>query len=281
MTSKTQGPSSDTWTYQFDANNRLTSVQDRATAGGTLLSAVTYVYDVKGNRVEEDTWSSGGGNTVTRFAYDRQNAFADLNSSNALVTRRLYQDGVDTLFARISAAGAAVWYLTDRLGSVRGMVDASGTPQATIAYDGFGNVTSNSNSGFTDRYLFTARELDSATGLQYNRARYYDATIGKWTQRDPIGFEAEDVNLYRFVANSPGNSTDTTGTDAISTQLSFVDIQIVHLQIDITNRQNTLDAFRKAVPNPDRDELKYFIRHLEELDLLKSILKYDRLHRRR
>jgi RHS repeat-associated protein len=213
QTTKTQGPSFDTWTYQFDANNRLTSVQDRATAGGTLLSAVTYVYDVKGNRIEEDTWSSGGGNTVTRFAYDGQNAFVDLNSSNGLVTRRLYQDGVDTLFARISAAGTAAWYLTDRLGSVRGMVDASGTPQATIAYDGFGNVTSNSNSGFTDRYLFTARELDSATGLQYNRARYYDATIGKWTQRDPIGFQAGDANLYRYAANAPQRNTDSSGLE--------------------------------------------------------------------
>ena len=29
--------------------------------------------------------TSGGGNTVSRFAYDGENAFADLNSSNALV----------------------------------------------------------------------------------------------------------------------------------------------------------------------------------------------------
>jgi RHS repeat-associated protein len=210
-TTKTQGPSFDTWTYQFDANNRLTSVQDRATSGGTLLSAVTYVYDVKGNRIEEDTWSSGGGNTVTRFAYDGQNAFVDLNSSNALVTRRLYQDGVDTLFARISAAGTAAWYLTDRLGSVRGMVDASGTAQATIVYDGFGNVTSNSNSGFTDRYLFTARELDSATGLQYNRARYYDPATGRWVERDPLGFSAGDSNLYRYVFNDPTTLKDPNG----------------------------------------------------------------------
>ena len=57
------------------------------------------------------------------------------------------------------------------MGSVRGMTDASGTPQATITYDGFGNVLSDSNSSFTDRYLYTGRELDSVTGLQYNRAR--------------------------------------------------------------------------------------------------------------
>jgi hypothetical protein len=93
------------------------------------------------------------------------------------VTRRLYLNGVDQLFAQISSGGTAAWYLTDRLGSVRGITDATGTPQATITYDGFGNVLSDTHSSFTDRYLHTGREFDSITGLQYNRARYM---IRRW-----------------------------------------------------------------------------------------------------
>src|SRR6202042_606471 len=84
------------------------------------------------------------------------------------------------VFARISSGGTAAWYLTDYEGSVVGMTDATGTPQATISYDGFGNVLANSNSSFTDRYLYTGEQFNSTTGLQFNQGRYYDPTLGPY-----------------------------------------------------------------------------------------------------
>jgi hypothetical protein len=39
----------------------------------------------------------------------------------------------------------------------------------------------------------------------------YDATIGRWTSEDPIGFAAGDANLYRYVHNGPTNATDPSG----------------------------------------------------------------------
>ena len=54
QTGKTQGPSYNTWTDVYNVDNQLVAVQDWLTSGGTLLSAVTYVYDVLGNRIEED-----------------------------------------------------------------------------------------------------------------------------------------------------------------------------------------------------------------------------------
>lgn len=59
--------------------------------------------------------------------------------------------------------------------------------------------------------MYTGREFDSETGLQYNRGRYYDATTGRWISQDPLGFSAGDSNLYRYVANSPTNGTDPSG----------------------------------------------------------------------
>jgi hypothetical protein len=47
--------------------------------------------------------------------------------------------------------------------------------------------------------------------LYYYRARYYDATIGRFTSEDPLGLSAGDANLYRYVGNSPLNFTDPTG----------------------------------------------------------------------
>jgi RHS repeat-associated protein len=94
---------------------------------------------------------------------------------------------------------------------VTNLTDNSGNVQDTIAYDAFGNVTSESNPSFGDRFKYTGRELDSETGFQYNRARYYDAAIGRWTSQDPLSFDAGDANLYRYVGNSPTNATDPFG----------------------------------------------------------------------
>ena len=39
---------------------------------------------------------------------------------------------------------------------------------------------------------------------------------GRWTSKDPIGFEGEDVNLYRYVENDPNSYFDPDGQFAIA-----------------------------------------------------------------
>jgi hypothetical protein len=39
----------------------------------------------------------------------------------------------------------------------------------------------------------------------------YDPTIGRFLSEDPLGFDADDPNLHRYVKNSPTNYTDPTG----------------------------------------------------------------------
>jgi uncharacterized protein RhaS with RHS repeats len=51
--------------------------------------------------------------------------------------------------------------------------------------------------------------------LQNNLNRWYDPSVGRWLSEDPIGYEAEDFNLYRYVRNNPVNLTDATG-EAVS-----------------------------------------------------------------
>ncbi len=60
------------------------------------------------------------------------------------------------------------------------------------------------------------------TGLQYNRARYYDPTTGRWTSEDPLGLAAGDDNLYRYVNNDPTNASDPSGL-VIKTQCRIDD----------------------------------------------------------
>ncbi|MFL5245260.1 MAG: RHS repeat-associated core domain-containing protein [Gemmataceae bacterium] len=39
----------------------------------------------------------------------------------------------------------------------------------------------------------------------------YNPAVGRWMTQDPIEFEAEDADLYRYVRNNPTNLTDPTG----------------------------------------------------------------------
>jgi RHS repeat-associated protein len=228
LTQKSAGPAGDTWQYGYDNKNHLVSVEHLPTNSAVTMIA-TYVYDAFGNRVEKDV-EQGGVTTVTRFAYDGNEVWADLSGSNALVTRYFHGDQTDQLFVRVSSTGTVAWYLTDRLGSVRNLTDNSGVVQDTITYDGYGNATETNAAG-GDRYKFTGRELDSETGLQYNRARYYDPAAGRWTSQDPMGFGAGDTNLYRYVFNSPANYLDPTGQDTAWRQKMRQDEEEFHRKL--------------------------------------------------
>ena len=46
--------------------------------------------------------------------------------------------------------------------------------------------------------------------MYYNRARYYDPSLGRFISRDPIGMR-DDINLYGYVGNSPAMYTDLFG----------------------------------------------------------------------
>jgi RHS repeat-associated protein len=182
------------------------------------------------NRVQQDKWKSGGSTVTTRFAYDGENIWADLDGSNNLQVRYLYGDGVDQILARIVSSGqpnaGVAWYLTDRLGSLRDLENGSTQVAGDhVDYDGFGNPTETASS-YGDRYKYTAREWDGDTGLQYNRARYYNPTIGRWANEDPSGIFADDTNLYRYVQNQATLLTDPTGLVAQLSAKTTIPIQL-------------------------------------------------------
>lgn len=171
--------------------------------------------DVDGDSIPEitvrysyDGWNSAKPSPVGNENWD---VWAVLNSSNTLVDRYMHGDLVDQVFATIDESNDPYWLLTDHLVSVRDIVDDSGTVVKTVAYDGYGNIISQSGTGNLGRYAWTGREIDTETGLRYNRARYYDPTIGRWLSQDPIGFNAGDSNLYRYINNAPTMGTDPSG----------------------------------------------------------------------
>ena len=210
MVSQTNTSTHVTTTYTYDYRNRLTEV----TQGGTIIA--TYTYDVLNRRNGIDDSS-----TQTWTVYDGTSAdalpYADFNGSGSLTERYLTGAGVvngavtDQLLTRTSASGVTAWYLTDKLGSVRDIVNTSGTSLDHVVYDSYGNIVTETNATNGDRFKYAGMEYDSATGQNYDRARYYNKAIGRFMTQDPMGFAATDSDLYRYVGNGPSNSTDPSG----------------------------------------------------------------------
>jgi RHS repeat-associated protein len=167
-------------------------------------------------------WAAGSSGLATGGVAP---VWAELDGNNQIQARYLSKDALDAVFARLAAgsSGGVTWNLTDRLGSVRGVMNNSGQLVNSLSYDAFGvsSVTApvvavNSEvtaPGVGDRFRYAGYQYDAATGLYYVGARWYDPSQGRWLSRDPLGFEAGDVNLYRYGFNSPTNGTDPTGLD--------------------------------------------------------------------
>jgi RHS repeat-associated protein len=220
---KTNAQTGETWTYGYDNDDHMVWAEDRSSDGGTLLQRVTYEYDALGDRVEEDFSPAFDGHTSIQFAYDGANVWADIEGGQ-VTNRYLLGDAVDEVLGRIVGDGAPTWFLTDYLGSVRDEVSAAGTVVNDVDYDAYGSVKGETTASGWDptRYGYAGRESDAATGLEYDRARYYDAAVGGWTGQDPAGFAAGDANLYRYVGNGPTDATDPSGLDSVGVEGSNV-----------------------------------------------------------
>jgi len=59
------------------------------------------------------------------------------------------------------------------------------------------------------------------TGNVQFAARDYDPTTGVWTQADPLGLGAGDLNDYQFANGNPVNATDPTGLWSLGGALSW------------------------------------------------------------
>ena len=81
-----------------------------------------------------------------------------------------------------------------------------------------GNIVQQSGN-VENVYTYTGREWDTEAGLYYYRARYYDPTLGRFINGDPIGFAGGDVNFYVYVQNNPVNLIDPLGNSFITVEV--------------------------------------------------------------
>ena len=96
---------------------------------------------------------------------------------------------------------------------MRALTDADGQVVAEYTYGAYGTIETSIES-LVQPFRFTSREYDGATGLYHYRAQAYDPAPGRFLQEDPIGFDAGDLNVYRYTWNNPLNWTDPSGMSA-------------------------------------------------------------------
>jgi RHS repeat-associated protein len=107
-------------------------------------------------------------------------------------------------------------------------VNSGQTVAASYRYDPFGNLVSSSGSlASANVYRFSSKELHVNSGMYYYVHRFYDPSLQRWVNRDPVDepgvpwkilqkmpivrFTKEAENRYLFVKNEPISSTDPWG----------------------------------------------------------------------
>jgi RHS repeat-associated protein len=176
-----------------------------AAAPLTNKPATRYSYDATGLRRSTTDAAAG----TTTYTWDQIAAVPLLvgETDAAGNTRYVYGPGglpVET----IEPDGATRYLHHDQLGSTRALTDQSGGLVGSLHYDAYGVVDVNS-SPITPHLAYAGQYTDSTTGLQYDRARYYDPLTGTFLTRDPL----VDVTGtdYGYADGQPLNNSDPTG----------------------------------------------------------------------
>lgn len=240
--------SADPVTYEYTAENRLAVVKQ----GGTVLMAAMYdgdnnrVFELDNTYKWEDCYGDevlipenqrtkdgdspkeqlaslvkGGSNakgyTLTEYINDinRENTevLAEYGADEKI--RQAYTYGESGIGERISVdkSTESSYYLYDGRNSVTGILTETANLTNSYQYDPYGNLTSGTADG-VNYYGYNGESTNVKTGLQYLRARYYNAENGTFTTEDSdLGTTENPLtrNRYDYTTNNPLNYSDPTG----------------------------------------------------------------------
>ena len=240
--------SADPVTYEYTAENRLAVVKQ----GGTVLMAA--MYDGDNNRVfeldntykwedcygdevliPENQRTEDGNSPKEQLAslvkggsnakgYTLTEYINDINRENTEVlaeygadekVRQAYTYGESGIGERISVdkSTESSYYLYDGRNSVTGILTETANLTNSYQYDSYGNLTSGTADG-VNYYGYNGESTNVKTGLQYLRARYYNAENGTFTTEDSdLGTTENPLtrNRYDYTTNNPLNYSDPTG----------------------------------------------------------------------
>ena len=211
------------WTYQYDldgflttktnSTNKTNKTQYFYSSRGELLTVllsdgrrIDYICDPMGRRIAKKINSV----VVEKYLWQGLTRLLAVYDGGNILRQRF--DYADERMPVAMKMGSAAYYLSyDQVGSLRLVADGSGNVVKRISYDSFGNILEDTNPSFTIPFGFAGGLHDHDTGLVRFGYRDYDPEVGRWTAKDPIGFDGGDTDLYGYVLNNPLNAIDPLG----------------------------------------------------------------------
>ena len=184
------------FSYVYDDLNRLTSAEK--TDGNTTVTTLNE-YTADGLR-----YSKSVNGVKTQYIYDNEGRIS-AESANGTITSN-YIHAPDRTLAKISGSDT-YYYLYNGHGDVVQIIDTYGDIVNSYGYDLWGNFEEKEET-VHNPFTYFGQQFDESTGLYYLRARYYDPTIGRFTQEDPI---KDGNNWYVYCNGNPVIWLDPSG----------------------------------------------------------------------
>lgn len=235
--------------YTYDSQNRLLT----ATKSG---STETFKYDGLNRQVSR---TIGAASPVYNI-YDNWNLIAEYQPA-ATTPLNAYVYGAGGLIKLITSS-SSFYYYQDASGCTSHLADNTGHLVEWYRYDLQGtplfyNIlnTQLSTSNYGIRHLFTGQQWYGGIGLYDLRNRFYSPDIGRFLQSDPIDFEGDATNIYRYCGNNPLARFDFEGLSGTITIYSNYGNVLLgpgrtgHSWISFTSDQTGLTQFYATYPN--------------------------------
>ena len=229
-----------TLAYSYDSLNR--PIQINRVSDGLIIA--TYLYDAMNRRIRKTILNGGltGSvpNSTTDYIWSGSQVVEERNASNAPIRQYIWGTYIDeciqlntlTPLGPQSLPAGAYYLPQDLLYRAVALTNSSGSVVEAYDTGAYGNTlifTAPGTDGvwFTDddtqssyggnEIIYCGYHYDPETELYYVRNRTYNPVLGRWIQRDPIGY-AGGVNLYEYVGGRAVVVADPTGTDRCSSK---------------------------------------------------------------
>jgi RHS repeat-associated protein len=179
---------------------------------------VDYFYSGADQVVEERS-ATALADKVTVATVPKYQWVWDLRYLDAPVLRDENKDGDNDC---IDGTDVRLYYAQDANFNTTALITTAGAVTERYAYNPYGAVsvftstwTSQASTVNNNEILFAGYRQDPETQLYHVRARMYHPTLGRFLERDPLGYH-DGMNLYEYVGSDPYLKTDPTGKQQLN-----------------------------------------------------------------